>query len=212
MIAAIFDIVASRDVDIKERKRLDGVLRRAMNHTYDRFKEHSPAVPALTQGDSIELLVDSWEPIVYLCHRLLMEDLEFRVGLGTGSIVIQKESADECDGPAFWNAREALNKIKSKKYKSRPAGFKVDEESTRSESNAVVRTLLFFMALLGLSTTQLQHCYFYLWEDKSISEIAETTGTSKGNVSKTLSKTPCYLLDDLLRYLTTDARVPHVNT
>lgn len=200
MIAAIVDIVGSKDISAGERKRLDSELRKAMNDTCDRFREHCLAAPALTQGDSIELLVSSWEPIVYLCHRLLAEDLEFRLGLGTGTIVIQKETADECDGPAFWNAREALDEIKRLKYMSRPAGFKIDVESPKDEEGAVINTLLFLTTLLGLSTTQLQHCYHYIWEKRSITEIAEVTETSKGNVSKVLNKTPCYLLETVMKY------------
>lgn len=201
MIAAIIDIVASRDVDVRERTRLDKELRNLLDQTYERFSEYCAAIPALTQGDSIELLVGSWHPIVYLIHRLLMEDLELRVGLGTGGIIIHKENADECDGPAFWNAREALDEIKSMKYMKRSAGFKIDEGTSNDEQNAVVSSLLFFTTLLGLSTSQLRHCFHYIWEKKRVTEIAEVTKTSKGNVSKTLSKTPCYLLEKVMTFL-----------
>ncbi len=201
MIAAIIDIVASRDADVRERRRLDKEIRGFLDETYERFKEYCLAIPALTQGDSVELLVRSWQPIVFLFHRLLMEDLEFRAGLGTGEVILHKEIADECDGPAFWNAREALDEIKSTKYMNRSAGFKIDEKAPQDESTAVVNSILFLTTLLALSRTQLQHCYHYIWEKKRISEIAEVVETSKGNVSKTLSKTPCYLLEEVIRFL-----------
>jgi len=201
MIAAIIDIVASRDATVRERRRLDKEIRSLLSQTYKRFKKHCFAIPALTQGDSIELLVSSWHPIVFLFHKLLMEDLEFRVGLGTGEVIIHNENADDCDGPAFWNAREALDEIKSTKYMNRPAGFKIDEETSTEENNAVVSSILFLTTLHGLSTTQLQHCFYYIWEKKRISEIAQVVKTSKGNVSKTLSKTPCYLLEEVMTFL-----------
>jgi len=201
LIAAIADIVASKDVNARERRKLDEKMRGILNQTYERFKDYCVAIPAMTQGDSIELLVSSWQPIVFLFHRLLMEELEFRVGLGTGEIVILKGNADECDGPAFWNAREALDEIKSMKYMNRSAGFKVDEKTSGDENNAVVNSLLFYTTLLGLSTSQLQHCYYYIWEKKRAAEIAVATKTSKGNVSKTLSKTPCYLLERVMTFL-----------
>jgi len=201
MIAVIIDIVASRDADTRERKRLDEKLRSIIDQTYRRFKKYCTAAPALTQGDSIELLVNSWQPTVYLLHRLLMEELEFGVGLGTGEIMIQKEDADECDGPAFWNAREALEEIKSMKYMKRSAGFKLDENASDNENNAVINSILFFTTLLGLSVTQRQHCYYYIWEEKRISEIADVMKTSKGNISKTLSKTSCYLIEKVMAFL-----------
>lgn len=204
MIAVIIDIVASRDVNARERRKVDEKMRGMLSQTYERFKDYCLAMPAITQGDSIELLVSSWQPIVFLFHRLLMEELEFRVGLGTGEIIIRKESADECDGPAFWNAREALNETKSMKYMNRSAGFKVDEKASGDENNAVVNSLLSYTTLVGLSASQLQHCYYYIWEKKRTSEIAEATKTSKGNVSKTLSKTPCYLLERVMTFLNQD--------
>ena len=101
MIAAIIDIVASRDINARERRRLDTKIRNLLVQTHGRFNEYCVAIPALTQGDSMELLVSSWQPLVFLFHRVLMEDLAFRVGLGTGEIIIHKENADECEGPAF---------------------------------------------------------------------------------------------------------------
>ncbi|MFX0044995.1 MAG: SatD family protein [Candidatus Hermodarchaeota archaeon] len=201
VIAAIIDIVASRDADVRERRRLDEEIRGLLDQTYKRFKEYCVATPAMTQGDSVELLVSSLQPIVFLFHRLLMDGLEFRVGLGTGGVVLQKENADECDGPAFWNAREALDEIKRMRYMNRTAGFKIDEKASNNENNAVVNSTLFLTTLLGLSTTQLQHCFYYIWEKKRISEIAQAVKTSKANVSKTLSRTPCYLLEKVMSFL-----------
>lgn len=201
MIATIIDIVASRNVNTRYRRKLDKEIREALSQTYERFNEHCAAIPALTQGDSVELLTGSWQPIVFLFHTLLMKKLEFRVGLGTGNIVIHAENADECDGPAFWNAREALNEIRQTKYMSRPAGFRIDEKAPVDETNAVIYSILILSSLLSLSHTQLQHCFFYIWKKKRISDIAESVKTSTGNVSKSLGRTPCYLLESVLSFL-----------
>ena len=201
MIAVIIDIVASRDVDAHSRKKLDKKLREILNEVYERFKETCVAVPTLTQGDSMELLVISWQPIVFLFHRLLMDSFEFRVGFGTGEILIQKENTDECDGPAFWNARDALNEIKNAKYMDRSAGFKFDERTMLNEINAVIQSILIFTTLVSLSAMQVRYCFYYIWENKQISKIAEVTRRSKGNISKTLSKTPCYLIEKVMSFL-----------
>ena len=198
MIAVIIDIVASREFDIRRRRKLDKILRETLDEVHKRFKEDCVAVPALTQGDSVELLVSSWQPIVFFLHKLLMDGFEFRAGFGTGEIIIQKEYADDCDGPAFWNAREALDEIKSMKYMNRSAGFMFDEKTTNNEIDVVIHSILIYTTLHGLSATQLKHCFYYIWENKRVSEIAEVTGTSKGNVSKSLSKTPCYLLERIM--------------
>lgn len=130
-----------------------------------------------------------------------MDGTELPVGLGTGDLTIHKKKADECDGPAFWNAKEALDEIKQMRYMSRSAGFSIDEDSSATESTIVIESILFLTTLLGLTRTQLQHCYQYIWEKRSISEIAEAVETSKGNVSRSLSKTPCYLVQRIMAYL-----------
>ncbi len=201
MIAVIADIVASRDVKAQKRREFNKKIQDLLSQVYERFKDNCVAIPALTQGDSIELLVNSWEPVVFLFHRLLMENLEFRVGFGTGEIIIQKPNADDCDGPAFWNAREALNEIKRTRYMNKSAGFKFDAKTSSDENSTVINTILLYTAFLGLSSAQLEYCFYYLWEKMSITEIARATKTSKGNISKVLSKTPCYLLQEVMAFL-----------
>ncbi|MGQ4913038.1 MAG: hypothetical protein ACP6KW_12795, partial [Candidatus Thorarchaeota archaeon] len=60
MIAVIIDLVASRDASARERREMDRKVRRLLKETYDRFRQDCEAVPTLTQGDSIELLVTTW--------------------------------------------------------------------------------------------------------------------------------------------------------
>ena len=201
MIAVIADIMSSRGVDTRERQKMDGAIRDLLHRIYDRFQDFCLAIPALTQGDSIELLVNSWQPIVFLFHNLLMEDFEFRVGFGTGEVIIMKDNADECDGPVFWNAREALDEIKTTRYMSSSAGFKFAENTSDIEHNIVINAILLYVALLGLTTTQLRYCFHYIWKKKHTTEIAEVTGTSKGNVSRILGNTPCYLIEKVMTFL-----------
>jgi hypothetical protein len=201
MIAAILDLVASRKSSMHQRKELDREIRSILNQVYQRFREFCIAVPALTQGDTIEVLSSSWRPLFFLFHYLLMEGLEFRVGLGTGKIIVRNENADECDGPAFWNAREALDDVKQKKYMARTAGFSIDKVSPPEEKDAVIYSILFLTTLLGLTQKQLRHCFYRIWEKKQITGIADEVRSSVGNVSKSLSGTPCYLLASVLAYL-----------
>jgi len=201
MIAAIIDIVASREGTARDRKKMDREIRSLLLKTYDRFKEYCPAIPTLTQGDSVELLVTNWFPIIFVFHNLLMENYDLRVGLGTGKVIVHNKNADECDGPVFWNARQAMDEIKRTKYMKSPAGFKFDEKTSSNETNAVINSILFLTTLLGLSSAQLRHCFHYIWGKKSISEIAKAAKTSKGNISQILSKTPCYLLEKVVTFL-----------
>lgn len=200
MIAVIIDIVSSRELAVQKRKTLDKKIRKLLREMHNRFMKNCLAVPSLTQGDSIELLVSNWLPIIFVVHNLLMENLELRIGFGTGNIIVQNENADECDGPVFWNARQALDEIKKRKYMISPAGFRFDKKTSSNEANVVTNSILFFTTLLGLSTTQRRYCFQYIWEKQRVSEIAKIVKSSKGNISRTLSKTPCYLLEEIVSF------------
>ncbi len=198
LIAVIVDIQKSRSIEGLKRKEMDIRLRQLLQILYNRFERYLVARPMLTQGDSIEILVNDWRPVAYLFHRLHMEDIRFRVGIGTGEIIILRDSANECDGPAFWNAREELEEVKTARYKGRIAGFRFDRESHDTENNEAIKALLFLTTLQGMTPTQSGYCYYYIWEARNITEIAQHMNTTKGNVSKTLNKTPCHLLAKII--------------
>jgi len=200
-IAAIIDLTESKTIEIMDRKELDESLRSMIQMVYKRFEKNCLAKPTLTQGDSIELLVNNWKPIIFLFHKILLMELDFKVGLGTSTIHLFRENADECDGPAFWNAREALEEIKKMKRKKVIASFKVESGTPKDEIIYITSSILFLTNLKMLTLSQLKYCYYYMWERKKISEIAEITKTSKGNVSKNLSKTQCYTLTRLISWL-----------
>ncbi len=200
MIAVIIDIVSSRELTAYRRKSLDKKIRELLCEMQNRFMKNCLAVPSLTQGDSIELLVNDWLPIIFVIHNLLMENLELRIGFGTGKIVVHNENADECDGPVFWNARKALDRIKRAKYMKSPAGFIFTKKTSSKEANVVINSILFLTTLLGLSPAQLRYCFHHIWEGKNVTEIAKSVKTSKANISKALSKTPCYLLEEIVSF------------
>ncbi|MCF2137113.1 MAG: SatD family protein [Candidatus Thorarchaeota archaeon] len=198
MIAVIADLKESRKTKTKKREAIDRELRDILDETYKRFQKHCSAIPELTQGDSIELLVTSWEPIIFLFHRIMIENIDFRVGIGTGKIIVLRKKADECDGPAFWNAREALNEAKQNRYMPSMAGIRLAEDTTDKEKNTAISSILFLTTLHGMTLKQLRCCFYHLWEKKRVSQIAEIMQTTKSNVSKILNKTPCYLLAKIL--------------
>ena len=197
-IAVIIDLVASKSIGKKVRVTLDEKGRSFLKTTYNRFKFSCLAKPTLTQGDSIELLVKDWWPIIFLFHRLLMENLIFTVGLGTTSTSLLKEFADECDGQAFWNARNALNKIKERKKQKIIANFILEKNTPREEVKSVTNSLLFLTVLRLLTKQQIMYCYFYLWENKTITEIATLFNTSKGNISRRLGDSLCFTIKKIL--------------
>ncbi|MGQ4834265.1 MAG: SatD family protein [Candidatus Asgardarchaeia archaeon] len=202
MFAVIIDLVGSKKLSVEERKSMNKKVRDILKQLTKNFKEFCIAKPSLTQGDSIELLINHWKPVVYLFHRLLILKLNFAAGFGTGEIHVLREFADECDGPAFWNAREALEKIKEIKRERIIANLKVSSNTSKENIEYILDAILFLTVLKQFSQPQLEYAYYYLWEDMTVSKIAQLTNTSKGNVSKVLSRGEVYTLKRVIDFST----------
>ncbi len=200
MIAVIIDLIESRKMSQSRRRTTDKLIRKLLNNTYVRFEKYCQAIPSLTQGDSIELLVNHWTPIIFIFHSLLKNGLKFNVGFGTGKIIIKKKNADDCDGPAFWNAREAINIVKNRKQLRRGAEVVLDKNTPPEEKCTISNSILFLTSLLNLSPKQLQYSYYYIWEEKQITKIAKIVKSTKGNVSMVLNRSSCFLLDRMVSF------------
>ena len=180
------------------RVAIDEKVRSILDLAYNKYADFCLSKPALTRGDSIELLVTDWLIIAFLFHKLLSEKLNFSVGLGSGTISLLKEVADECDGPAFWNARKAISEIKERKKEKMIANFILEKNTPEYEINIITNSILFLTILKRLTSQQIKYSYYYLWENKSVTEIAALFGTSRGNISKILRRSLCFTLKKVI--------------
>lgn len=187
-IAAIIDIVTSRKISLNKRKKLMKTIDDLIQEFDNEWKKHLKAGTARTAGDSVEALSKNWIPILNLLHRFMIKDINFRVGFGAGAVNILRESADECDGPAFWAAREALN-FATKNNLS--ASYSIGEGATEKEKCEIEKLYLSQIILLQMSQSQRKYCYMILWENAKLKDIARTYGTSLSNISITLKRAKC---------------------
>ena len=193
-VAVIIDLTASRQIAQTMRRTIDEKVRTILDLAYSRYSQYCLSKPALTRGDSIELLVTNWLIVIFLFHKFLLEKLNFYVGFGSSRVTLLKDFADECDGPAFWNARKATEKIKMMVKEKLIANFVLEENTPEEEIKTITNSILFLTTLKLLSMKQLKYCYYYLWENKSITEIAALFSTTRSNVSQILSKSLCSTL------------------
>jgi len=187
-IVAIVDIVASRELTSRDREKLVSRIESLVNEFNDKWRSELVAKGAITGGDSVEITSKSWIPIIHLLHSLLLINNMFRVGIGAGKITLIREYADQCDGPAFWKAREAMNAAKSQDL---PIIFSIDKTASRQEGEDVKKLVLAYTLLLKMSSSQRKYCFDYIWENKKITEIARKYGTSKSNISISIKKSLC---------------------
>ncbi len=190
-IVAIIDVIASRKLENESRKKLINDLDSLLKEFNKAWRNKLIAKSTITGGDSIEVAARSWIPIISLLHALLLLNIKFRVSIGAGELNIIRKHADECDGPAFWKARDALEKAKSRDI---PIVYSLDKTANDLEREDVKKLTLAYSLLLKMSHIQRKYCYDFIWRNKTITEIARKYGTTKSNISMTIKKSMCRLL------------------
>ncbi|MDK2464778.1 MAG: SatD family protein [Candidatus Korarchaeota archaeon] len=197
-VAVVVDLSGSRKMEVRKKVRLYGEIGRLLGESHSRFRRECLVRPALTAGDSVEFLVNWWRPPTFFLHALKVSvpDVEFRVGVGAGEVHVLGESADECDGPAFWRAREALEDLKLIRGVGREsiADLKVDPSAGPSDVHLAGVISLTVGLLANMSERKLAYCYHHAWLGEKMSDIAREFGVTRGNVSKVLRGTDCRLL------------------
>ncbi len=198
MLAAIFDLIRSR-ARAQEAKNIREKIVEGMSLVEEKWESKLVARPALTAGDSVELLAIDWRSLTFFFHFSLASDLRFRVGLGAGRIDVLREFADECDGPAFWSARSALEKLSSKKARGSLVNFEVGDGFSKEDLANLRLAALSIAMLAEMPEKKRAYCFRRAWFGEGVGQIAKRYGVSKGNVSKTLRGTACFILSRLIR-------------
>ncbi len=197
-VVVVVDLSRSREMNVRDKVRLYEVIRGLLESSHSRFPAECLARPALTAGDSVEFLVSWWRPPTFFIHALkvLSPQVEFRVGVGAGEVHVLGEIADECDGPAFWRAREALEHLKLTRGVGRRSivDLRVDASAGPPDVQLAGVISLAASLLASMSERRLAYCYHHAWLGKKISEVAREFGVTRGNVSKVLRGTDCHLL------------------
>ncbi len=197
MMAAIFDLVGSRELTHRAEEIRD-LVRRGIELVEGMWGSGLIARPALTAGDSVEFLVGDWRPVTFFFHHSLARGLSFRVGLGAGRVDVIREFADECDGPAFWSARTALEGLDLRAGSGSVVNFEVGDGADGEDVRLLLAAALTMAVLTEMPGRRLTYCFRRVWFGERVSDIARRYGVSKGNVSKTLRSTGCFVLSRLV--------------
>ncbi len=196
-VAVIVDLIGFRELGVDKRIEVIGYVRELVNNLYNRFRKYCPVKPAITRDDSIEFVVIDWKPIAFFIHSLLANNIGFKIGLGGFRIDIWGDNADECDGPAFWFARRALESLSECKNFCIKALY--ESGASTNEVHVLTNIMLYYIIVSSLKTmARIRYCLELIWNKRTVSDIAKLYRVSKASVSKTLSKTPCYILKDIV--------------
>ncbi len=191
LIGDIIDsrILASRG---EVQKKLSDIL----VQLNDEYKNNIKAKLTITIGDEFQGLFSSTNSVLKIIKyiKLNMYPVKFRFGVGIGSIEtdIVSEFAIGADGPAYHNAREALDEIKLSKTKySQPVqDTKIQMKSYDSQANiSLINAGLSACALIESSWTEKQRDVINLMQKEKISQrgLAEKLNMQPAAIQKRLA-------------------------
>jgi len=104
-----------------DRNALQELLLDTLRELNGRYEQHMAAFLMVNAGDAFQGLFFSSAPILEICDCIryaLSSKSGIRMGLGYGAIetAIDRKDSILADGPAFWNARNALQQVKKEDY------------------------------------------------------------------------------------------------
>lgn len=115
-LALIADVIDSKMV--QERFNLQKQLEKALRKMNELFGNYLASCFTLTLGDEFQALLKVDAPVFQIIDTLRSElsPTQLRFGIGLGEIVtaIDPLQSIGADGPAYWNARAAINLVHQK--------------------------------------------------------------------------------------------------
>ena len=115
-LALIADVIDSKMV--QERLDLQKQVEKTLQKINELFKDCLASAFTLTLGDEFQALLKVEAPVFQIIDTLRLElnPTQLRFGIGLGEIVtaIDPLQSVGADGPAYWNARAAINFVHQK--------------------------------------------------------------------------------------------------
>ena len=181
-IALIADVIDSKL--FKERSDLQKKLEAVLFHMNNRFETYLASRLTLTLGDEFQALFTLDAPIFQIIDSLRqdLKPAQLRFGIGLGKIVTDIDPLQSigADGPAYWNARAAINLVHQKNdYGNTQLYFSSGKKEEDFQINALLAAgeAIKLRGLLKLSIYS---------EDFSQQELAQALSLNPSALSKRL--------------------------
>jgi len=166
-----------------------------------RFKNSLAAPFMVTLGDEIQGLLHDLEqvPRVVSSIHAIFHPSEISVGIGIGQIATKLSGrVTEMDGPAFINARGAIETAKNE-------GVEVVVRTSDGLADGILNAVYVLLGGIEAGWTKPQWARFNLYKELGkVEKVAERLGVSKQSVSKSLRNTLWS------RVLTVESRLPEI--
>ncbi|NLO08706.1 MAG: hypothetical protein GX129_02400 [Clostridiales bacterium] len=197
-IAIIGDIKASKK--LSDRSEVQKKLNNVLSDINDKYKNDIYSKFTITLGDEFQGLLCNGKSIMSILSEIerRVYPIKIRIGVGIGGITtdINRDISIGADGPAYYNARKAINYLKEdeRKKQTNPADIRFEILDGYDELTMLLNTTLTLMTVIKEAWTERQR--EIIWDmlehqDNQI-EVAKRIGITQPTVQKSLSKGKYY--------------------
>lgn len=192
-IALIGDIKTSKA--LTDRRLAQDKLCKILEDINCCYKDDIAAGYLITLGDEFQGLLNDGGNILHMIERIQQEmhpvQIRFGIGVGTITTAINAKMAIGADGPAYYNARNAIEILREKEKRNKRGGCGIWIEAENSDRSTIdlLNTVFSLMTLLRNHWTERQReiiCDFDRHRD-SQKMTARRLGITQSSVQKGLA-------------------------
>lgn len=203
-IALIGDIKQSKT--IKNRSEVQKKLKLVLEEINEKYIGDIGSKFIITLGDEFQGLLSKGSNTMAIITEIEMKmyPVKMRFGLGIGPITtdINKEISMGADGPAYYNARNAIEFIKESENKKQTnaADVRIELEGHKQPVAIMINTILSLLTVIkdSWSHRQREIIWDMLQHQDSQVDVAKRFNIKQPAVQKTLSKGKYYAYKDAL--------------
>ena len=204
-VAVIGDIKDSRHLE--NRKEVQTHMQTILEQVNEKYEEYIASRFLITLGDEFQGLLYTGENVLHIISEIRMQlyPVHLRFGIGFGQITtdIRAEMALGADGPGYYRAREAIERLKEREKKNRPVPaelcFKMGEHNRRTE--IMLNTIFNLIYVIEKNWTKRQREIIWdmlLYEDGQ-QNTARRLNISQPTVQKALAAGGYYTYENALK-------------
>lgn len=203
-IAIIGDIKQSKTIE--NRREVQEKLKSALDEINKNHSDDIASKFSITLGDEFQGLLRNGKNTMDIITEIEMEmyPVEIRFGVGIGAITtdVNKEMSLGADGPAYYNARNAIETLKDdeKKRQTDAAYIRLETDGDNIATTIMINTIMTLLTVIkdSWSDRQREIIWDMLKHQDSQTDVAKRFKINQSSVQKGLSKGKYYAYKDAL--------------
>ncbi len=203
-IAIIGDIKQSKTIE--NRREVQEKLKSALDEINKNHSDDIASKFSITLGDEFQGLLRNGKNTMDIITEIEMEmyPVEIRFGVGIGAITtdVNKEMSLGADGPAYYNARNAIETLKDdeKKRQTDAAYIRLETDGDNIAATIMINTIMTLLTVIkdSWSDRQREIIWDMLKHQDSQTDVAKRFKINQSSVQKGLSKGKYYAYKDAL--------------